>query len=193
MPKTVACLLVDSPRVFAWLGHLPIMTWTATNLAEVRGVDRIVCVATADTADRARKLLDPEVEVVRLPKELVGAKPGEFDRWLTAATGPACDADVVVAVRPTSPFLPAAKIEACVAAVRRGRCSVAQPAQAVNVVVATRKTPAPAAVESVRVFAVKVPAEPKLHTVRVSMIEALDVTDPDQFVMADALVTANKV
>lgn len=196
MPKTLACLMVTSPTVFSWLGHMPIMNWSVAQLAEVRGLDRIVCAVLPALADRATRLLaEQEIEVVAVPKAF-GAEPADaaVDKWLTSATGPGADADVVAVVKPTSPFLPAGKIEACLTAVVRNKCSLCYPARTASALVAARRTTVKEAVESVRVFRVNVPAErAAVHTVTVSLLESLNVGVPDEFVLADALVTANKV
>lgn len=195
MPKTVAAIVVKNPKMFSWLGHMPIMNWSVVQLGEVRGIDRVVCVAAPAVAERARKLLAKEdIDVVELPKELLLAKDAVLDRWLTAATGPAFDADTLVVSKASSPFLPAAKIEACVRAVNRGKCTGCQPARTIAAVVTTRKTRAKESVEAVRVFKVNVPAEAvRLDTVSVSLIESLDVEQPDEFVLVDALVAADKL
>lgn len=195
MPKTVACLVVRSAKVFSWLGHMPIMNWSVERLTEVRGVDRIVCAAAPNLVDQARRLLAAEkIDVVAMPPELTGAKDALLDKWLTAATGPAAEADTVVVVRPTNPLLPASKVEACVAAVNRGKCSVCYPARPTKVVISAKTATAKEAVDSVRVFRVNVPAEKvTVHTVPVSLMESLDVDNHDQFVMIDALVASDKV
>jgi 2-C-methyl-D-erythritol 4-phosphate cytidylyltransferase len=171
------------------------MNWSVAQLTEVRGIDRIVCVVTADLAERAAKLLSKEeIDIVVLPKQLLDAKDAVIDKWLTAADGPAYDADTVAVSTASSPFLQASTIEACVRAVNRGKCTTCQPARDTSVVNSTRKVKALEAVESVRVFKVNVPAEGvRLSTVPVSMIQSLDINQPDEFVMADALVAADKI
>lgn len=196
MPKTVAVIVVKTAKMFSWLGHMPIMNWSLAELTEVRGIDRIVCVAAPAVADRARKLLGKEdIDVVNLPRELADAKAAVVDRWLTAADGPAFDADTLVVTTATSPFLKAPRIEACVRAVNKGQCTHAQPAREVSLSGTTvRKVKGAEAVESVRVFKVNVPAEQvAVRNVPVSMIESLDIDQPDEFVLADALVAADKI
>lgn len=197
MPKTVAVIVVKNQKMFTWLGHMPIMNWSLAELTEVRGVDRIVCVAAPAFADRARKLLGKEdIEVVNIPRDLVDAKPAVMDKWLSAANGPAFDADTLVVTTASSPFLKSPRIEACVRAVNKGQCTHAQPAREVSLSGTTvKKTKAAEAVESVRVFKVNVPAEQVavFRTVPVSMIESLDIEQPDEFVLADALVAADKI
>lgn len=195
MAKTVACIMVKSEKVFSWLGHMPIMLWSVSQLTEVRGIDRIVCVASPTLSARAKKLLArEEIEVVTLPKDLLEAKDGVTDKWLTAADGPAFDADTIVVMHPTSPFLPAAKIEACVRAVNAGKCSTCYPARPTNIVVDSRRKAAKETVDSVRAFRVNVPAEHvAVHTVPVSMIESLNVNEPDEYVLVDALVASDKI
>lgn len=197
MSKIVACVMVRSPKLFSWLGHMPIMNWSLSQLQEVRGIDRIICVAYPQVADRARKLLAKEsIEVVTLPRELVEAKDSVLDKWLTAADGPAGIAEVVVATTATSPFLPAAKIEACLNNVVKGKCSTCVPARDANVVSqgSPRKSKMKAAVEAVRVFKVNVPVEQaSYHTVSVNLMESLDVENQDEFVLASAMVESDKL
>lgn len=195
MPNTVAVIVVKSPKMFSWLGHMPIMNWAVAELHEVRGIDRIVCVAAPAVAARARKLLGKEdIDVVDLPKELVDAKQAVVDLWLTSAIGPAADADAVVVTTASSPFLQAVTIETCVRAVTRGKFTHAQPSREAAVVANNRRVKGAEAVDSVRVFRVNVPAEQMVvRTVPVSLIQSLDVEQPDEFVVADALVAANKI
>jgi 2-C-methyl-D-erythritol 4-phosphate cytidylyltransferase len=195
MSKTIACVVIETAKTFSWLGHMPIVTWALTQMTEVRGVDRVVCVVTPALAERTRKLVSAlGVEVVALPKALVDAPDGVLEKWLTSAAGPAFDAAVVVLSRPTSPFLPAGKIEACVSQVRRQKVAVCQPARPAVVVTAGRKTTTRQTVESVKVFRVAVPKEQvTVGTVPVSLLESLDVRDPDEYILADAVVAAQKI
>lgn len=196
MAKTVAVIVVTSPKMFSWLGHMPIMNWSLAELTEVRGIDRIVCAAAPAVADRARKLLGKDdIEVVDMPRDLADAKPAVLDKWLTAANGPAFDADTLVVTTASSPFLKAPRVEACVRAVNKGQCTHAQLAREVSLSGTTaRRVKGAEVVESVRVFRVNVPAEQvAVRTVPVSMIESLDINQPDEFVLADALVAADKV
>lgn len=188
MAKAVACVVVSSARAFSWLGHMPILNWTMTQLADVRGLARVACVVSPELRAQAVKLLraDAGVDVVVRPASVPDA---DTDRWLTSAAGPAADADVVVAVRPVNPFLPAAKIEACLRKVVRGACSTCVPARdtaAVSRNVRLRGAKAP--VDGVRVFRVAAPREEAVvHTVPVSLVESLDVSAHDQFIVAAAL------
>jgi len=197
MSKTVACIVVRSPKVFSWLGHMPIMNWALSQLTEVRGIDRIVCVVAPELADRTYKLLAKEdIEVVAMPKDVSAGKEIVFDNWLTAAAGPAGDADIVVVFKSTNPFFTAAKIEACVRNVANNKCSVCVPARDAHMVStgSSRKSRMKAAVEAVRVFKVNVPVEQTtFQTVSVNLMESLDVDNQDEFVLASALVESDKV
>lgn len=197
MPKTVACLVIKTPRVFTWLGHMPIVNWSLTQLQEVRGIDRLVCVADPFLAERSRKLLAREkIEVVSLPKELLNAKEEALDEWLVSAGGPASDATVLVVTKATSPFLPATKIEACVREVTRGKCTVCVPSRAASVVgLATfQAAVTKEAVDGFRVKKINVPREERsFKTVKVNLMESLDVNNADEFVLASALVESDKV
>lgn len=198
MPKTVACLVIRTPRVFTWLGHMPVMLWGLTQLKEVRGIDRFVCVADPHLADRSRKLLSKErIEVAALPRELL-ANPKEelLDDWLVSAGGPAADASLLVVTKATSPFMPATKIEACVREVAKGKCTICLPARTATVVGLTTFKPGigTEAVDGFRVRKINVPKEQRsVKTVKVNLMESLDVNNADEFVLASALVEADKV
>jgi hypothetical protein len=195
--KTIACVIVTSDKVFSWLGHMPVMLWSISQLVEVRGVSRVACCAAPKLADRARQLLAKQgIEVVSLPPQLA-RQPDEktLEKWLCSAGGPAPDADALVVVRPTTPFLPAAKIEACVRHVARGKCAACVPARVTSVVGPARTARAYEAVPAVRAFRVQtVPdAAVNLRYTEVSLLESLDVEAHDQFVLASAMVEGNKV
>lgn len=194
MSKTVAVMVIKHAKYLAWLGHMPLMNWSFTELKETRGIDRIVCVAQKKLCDRVRKLLgDEDVDVLALPRELEEANEDTLDKWLTSAGGPAAEANIVVVSKGSSPFLGSGRIEACLTQVRCNRCTYAQPSREV-IVAGVKKTKAAESVESVRVFRVNVPKEQRtVRAVKVSMIESLDVENPDQFVLADALVAADKI
>jgi CTP:molybdopterin cytidylyltransferase MocA len=191
MAKTFAFLVVTTPRVFTWLGHMPIMNWTLEQLREVRGIDRVVCVALPDLARRAAELLAAgEIETIAVPPKIKADGP-DLDRWLTAADGPAADADVVVVLKPSSPFLPAAKIEVCVDAVRRCLADRSCTVQPVQVVSGTGREAAHAEAPGCRAFAparAREPARRPFRPVPVSPIEALDVSEPDDYHIASALL-----
>jgi 2-C-methyl-D-erythritol 4-phosphate cytidylyltransferase len=197
MPKTVACLVIKTPRVFTWLGHMPIMNWSLTQLREVRGIDRLVCVADPYLADRSRKLLARErIEVASLPRELLNAKEEALDEWLASAGGPASDSTILVVTKATSPFLPATKIEACVREVQRGKCTVCLPSRTSTVIgLATYQSAVTKeAVDGFRVKKINVPKEERsFKTVRVNLMESLDVNNADEFVLASALVESDKL
>ncbi len=197
MAKTVACIVIKAANVFSWLGHMPIVNWSLSQLTDVRGIDRIVCVVEPKLLDRAKKLLSKEdIEVLPIPKDVVSAKESVLEKWLTSVDGPAAFADIVVLTKPTSPFLPAAKIEACLNNVVRGKCSTCVPARDAAIVTKTssRKTVMKAALETVKVFKVSVPVEETtFHTVPISLMESLDIDNHDEFVMASAMVDNDKV
>jgi len=178
--STVAAIIVQTPKVFSWLGHMPVMTWSLNQLLEVRGVDRIVCVAVPDLAARAgRILVKDEIEVTTIPDNVKDQTT--LHKWLCAANGPAATADVLVAIKPTAPFLPSAKIEACLHKVKRCKncdhCTLHRYAT----------------VDSLQVFKVQAVIESvalQRAAVPVSLIESLDVTDPEGLRVATALVVS---
>lgn len=191
--KTIAVIVVKSAKVFSWLGHMPIMNWSITQLKDVRGVHQVVCVASRGLAKRAAEMLArEEIETVTIPDNVLKQGESHIDKWLVSATGPAADADVVVVVKPTSPFLPAAKIEGCLDLVRRKFADASCTVQAVNLVHGAGRTQAYAEVPGCRAFAaqaVNTHIDPKrFRPVTVSLIESLDVTDADNHRLASALV-----
>lgn len=197
MPKTVACLVIKTPRVFTWLGHMPILNWSLSQLQEVRGIDRLVCVADPFLSARSRKLLAREkIEVVSLPKELLQAKEEALDAWVVSAGGPAADATILVVTKATCPFLMAPKIEACVRKVQRGECTECLPSRTSTIVgLATYQTAiTKEAIDGFRVKKINVPKEQRsFKTVKVSLMESLDVNNADEFVLASALVESDKL
>lgn len=198
MAKTVACLVLKTPKVFTWLGHMPVMNWGLTQLQEARGIERIVCVPAPELAARAKALLSKEkIEIVPMPRDVALApRESVLHDWLTAANGPAAEAEIIVLTKATSPFLPAAKIEACVAQVARGKCSVCLPARASTIVTMNqyRKAKSNEPIDGLMVFRVNVPQEKAvLQTVRVNLMESLDVDNHDEFVLVSALVDSDKV
>ena len=193
--KTVAIITVTSPKVFSWLGHMPVMSWSVTQLLEVRGISRIVCAAVKDLAKRARDLLvkeDDDIPTVTIPDSVL--KQDRLDKWLVAADGPAADADVIALVQPTFPFLPSAKIEGCIDLVGRNFADTACTAQEVNAWTSYGRGRAYAEVLGCCVYAPARVKEKKeksygrFRPVLVSLIESLDVTDADNHRLAKALV-----
>jgi hypothetical protein len=131
-----------------------------------------------------------------MPKELARQRTtGSSRSGCAAAGGPAFDADALVVTGRRSPFLPAAKIEACVRHVARGKCAACVPARVTSVVGPARTARAYEAVPAVRAFRVQtVPdAAVNLRYTEVSLLESLDVEAHDQFVLASAMVEGNKV
>lgn len=194
--KVVAVIVVRNQKVFEWLGHMPIANWSFTQLAEVRGIDKIVCVADKKLHARAKKLVGAEgIDVVEIPATL--KTDSDLHRWLCAAQGPGCDADAILSVVPSAPFLHAAKLEACVEEVRDG-AGVCYPARPCRVIFAegnkTKEASLPEILPGVKAFRVSTVNEPgSFRTVEVGMIESLDITDPDNFAMAQALVSSGSV
>ena len=193
--QTVAVIVVTSPKVFSWLGHMPIMNWSYTQLTEVRGIDRVICVASKDLAARCKQMFaKDDIETVTIPDRVL--KQGEIDKWLVAADGPAAAADVIALIKPTSPFLPAAKIEGCIDLVRRDfadTCCTVQKSQGWTEWGA--RPTAYVEVPGCRAFSPRRVQEQgrRFRPVTVSLIESLDVTDADNHRVAKALVAEGTV
>lgn len=193
MQKTVAVLVVKSQKVFGWLGHMPVMTWSMVQLMEVRGLDRIICITVKDFVKRVSEMLGKEkIEVIAMPDKIVKQDNANFDKWLCSADGPAADADVVAVIKPTSPFLPAAKIEGCIDVVLRNFADVSYTVQEVNAWTSWGRIQAYAEVPGCRVFAPNRVSKSnnlgRFRPITVSLIESLDITDSDNHRIAKALV-----
>lgn len=178
--KTVAFVLLDTPKVFQFIGHQPLAFWVIEKLQEVRGIDKIICAVRHDLLTEATKTFNKfDVECLGIPKDL---KPSssKYNVWHAEQVSAY---DVAVTLKPTTPFLPTSKIEKCVNLVvkhkatqvspvrRRGRC---EEAMAMTVNHTSKKAAG-------------------IVTVPVSLIESLDADDPDEYVLISALVESGKV
>lgn len=204
--KTLACILVRDKAVFDWVGHMPVVNWCVTKLAEVRGVHRTLCVATRPLAAQARKLMAAHsIETLELPDAALDPKltpVAGAARWLVGPDGPETGTvgkdGVVLVYEPVTPFLPTGKIEATIDAVRRRKCGVCLPARRTVGAVAQQEAYRPDSVDELVLglaafHAGAVTKYPKLGTVPVNRIEALTVTDPDDKTLVEAMVTAGAV
>lgn len=195
---TTACVLVRNPEVFTWLGHMPVLNWCLEQLLEVRGLEAIHCCVAKELLPQTKKLLTrAEVGLVEIPAKLKADQ--DVTRWLHTTDGftrgPAYGSSRVLVVIPTVPFMPAAKIEACVDAVERGKHVLAMPARTTKVVMDYSKSlvkALPSVVNSVRAMRTDL-TEGGLHTVEVGLIESLDVRDADNLQLVQAMVAAGTV
>jgi hypothetical protein len=197
---TVACVLVQDARAFAWLGHQAIIKWCLHRLRGVRGVDHIVCCVVPELLDKAKATLI-DVDVVSIPKNLITqASMATVDNWLCSVDGPANEADIALAVHPMTPFLSTARIEQCLTHVSRGRSDSAITVQQHDCLVVedggriNRKF-LPSAVGGCRAFKPAAlpegqPLTRNFKQVKVTSIEALDLSNPDNVAIAQALVTS---
>lgn len=179
--KTVAFLVVDSPKVFQFLGHQPLMFWILEKLLEVRGLDRIVCAVKHDLFAQAKSALGKYegVECVAMPKEL---KAGNgYNAWCNTQT---TAYDVAMRFKPTVPFLPASKIEKCLNLVTKNKATRVTPARRLNKVCEEPM--------DLTVCHNRKPAHGQV-TVPVSLIESLDADDPDEYVLISAMVESGKM
>jgi hypothetical protein len=134
------------------------------------------------------------IETVTIPEQVV--KHDVIDNWLCAANGPASDADVIAVIKPTSVFLPAAKIEGCIDLVRRDfadTCATVQ--QGLGWTEYGSRPVAYVEVPGCRAFS---PARRKengrrFRPITVNLIESLDVVDPESHRVAKALIEAGQV
>jgi 2-C-methyl-D-erythritol 4-phosphate cytidylyltransferase len=175
---------------------MPIMNWSVKRLLEVRGVDTVICVADPKLAEQARKLLSvEEIEVTSIPGPIKTDR--NLDNWLASASGPAADADVVLILKPTAPFLPTAKIEAVLNNVVTKAADVSVTTREVDAYVQTHaagaitRLPVFSEVAACRAFAPARRVEVglgKFKPVTVDLVESLDVSSPDNLRVATALL-----
>jgi hypothetical protein len=194
--STVACVIVQDPIVFEPLGLQPIAKVAITNLGEVRGVDRIVCLTLPELHKPAAAMLaETAVEVGVLPT----LKSQELLPWLVG--GPARGAEIVAVLWPTLPFLSAAKIEACLRHVRKGKHDSAVLAKTLPGGVTrfgVRRVACAAVLDNLYVVKVSAvlggswPPSPP-GAVSVTSIEALDMAEHADYVIADALTAQGKM
>ena len=191
MQKACAVIQLISSKAFNWLGHLPVLNWSLVQLQEVRGLSSIICCALPDLVKQAKNMLAKhDIEVQAIPVGIGRNNEKKFDDWLCSASGPCADADVIAVLQPTAPFLPAGKIEACVARVRRKLADYSGTVMPVQVHQPPGPSEAYATINSCRVFSPQRIKEKgfKFYPVRVSLIESLDVTDPDNHRLAALMV-----
>lgn len=196
MPKTVAAVLVvSSPKVFDWLGHLPVMNWALVQLAEVRGLSRVECVAAKALAKRASQMLAQEEQEIKthvMPDDVLKKGGDVFDRWLVSANGPCADADVIAVVQPTTPFLPAAKIEACISSVSRNFADSCLTASEVRMISDLGLRDGYAHAPGCRAFSPSrtlAGTGKRVRPLAVGLVESLDLTVADNYRLAKALVS----
>lgn len=191
--EAVGCLVVRTKRAFSWLGHMPVLCWSADQVKEVRGLTKVVCVAPSALVARATTLLKVQgIPVVALPAKL-SSRAGALEAWLTGPDGPAAQADSLLVVKATVPFVPTVKAEKCLELVRRGKCAVSATARTAKVV-NPEGTAGPRHVDVVAgVRAIRLGAVGPFEAVPVTLTESLDVEHDDEFCVADALIEAGKI
>lgn len=195
MQRTVAVIVVTTPKVFNWLGHMPLMTWSLVQLKEVRGIDNIVCVAYKELTKRSKEMLDKDIEVHTLPDSFLKLSDLDLDKYLVSINGPVNDADVVLVLYPTLPFLSSSKIEGCLDLVRRNLADISHTVQECNIITNQgNKSHTYADVPGCRAFIPsKINNITKAKHITVSLIESINVLDPDNYKIAKALVNEGDV
>lgn len=190
--RAAVCMILDSPIAFERLGSRSILERCVENLEGIRGVDEVVFAGSAQMLRRAGKIVQQQ-ELLTIPAAVARQKSAEVDNWLLAHERLEGFGTVAL-VRPTTPFLPGAKLEQCVRSVARGQCGVCVPARGVDVVGQATFTKVQAAVRNVRaVLAATGGKSVKINHVPVSLIESLDAAVHDEFVMMSALVDSGKI
>lgn len=188
-----ACVLVTAEDSLAWLGPQSPLHWTMASLLEVRGLDRICCFATAKLAPQiisAFAATCPDVPVQTLPPNKAGTGDADIAKWLAAR----CGTSRILLVRPYHPFLGAAKIEACVEALA-DNWTECRPARMVKVVgreSGRGEQVQPCPLRGLRALAMEREGC-RFKPIEINLIEALDVTDPEERRIAQTLVNAGVV
>jgi 2-C-methyl-D-erythritol 4-phosphate cytidylyltransferase len=189
MDSTLAVVNVDQPVALVWLGHMPVVNWILAQLAEVRSLQRTVVLTIPELAEPLRQYVR-QYPVLSRPATLPAA---DLEAYLWSASGPAAEADIVLLVEATNPFVQAATMELCLREARTTAPSVllGRPCRVVNA--AARPQPAFEALPQVRALrrSQSAPAQrPPAKLVPVGTIESLSVADPEQLCLAQALVSS---
>lgn len=117
-----ACVIVRDLKGLKKIGGDPVVNRLLAQVQEVRGVNRIIVATVPELGNRVRRAIPGEIDVVEIPDDTT-ARPA---RWLSAKDGPAHNFDIVLCVYTNAPFLTAAKMEACVWAVRSKKAQAAR-------------------------------------------------------------------
>lgn len=196
--KTFAVIVVQSEKAFAKLGKKAIVSWTAEQIQEARGIDATVCVADDACAGRAAKALPKGTPVVKWPP-MVGPNAAawamEVLPGITQAGAPAADAAALVVVSPFTPFLPAYKIEEAVTRLRGpgSSCVMTRPCRVhVGGAQSARQVEGLEVSQHFYAFRIGQAAGRAPQTVEVGITEMLDVSIPDHYAIASALVKAGR-
>lgn len=182
---TVACVLAGTPRVFDWLGAQRVIDWCLHGLEQVRGVDRTLVVSALDGF--AGGWAPPaDVELVKAPPFVTDET--DWVDFLRRDLGEVNQEDLLLLLWPTTPFLKSASIEDCLLRVQRGGAANALTVLSLPGEIDAIRTTTKVVLRVQGVRAVGTKAAPGLGHTNVSRIEALDVTDPEELLMARALV-----
>lgn len=189
--NTIAVVTVEHPEVFMWLGHMPVLHWCLEQLREVRGLTKIICMATRSLLPQLQKLVrEHDVVTAELP-----AMPLTTD-WIRNQYGIG-DKCTVLQIVPINPFLPGSKIEECVHAVSHGKAPRAQLAQLATVTIGDGARGSvvrvlPAMLPTVQVDGPQAArlSRRDMKIVEVGLLESLNVLDKDNLLLAKAVVAA---
>lgn len=191
--KCIACVVIREARIFDRLGNTRVIDWSMTQLLDVRGIDQIIAAADKRHIRKAQEWAKQHrVSVIDLPRTIDVDRLDSIAKWL-GTVPQAQTASIFSIVVPTNPFLPAAKIEACVDHVRRGRCGASLLSRDVGSasMVTAHSLTAELPLNTFRVFRPNV--TPSARTVAINLLESLDVTKHDEYVMAEAMIEGKRV
>lgn len=188
MTKNYAVLRVLNPSAFAWVGDKSVFQHVINKLEEVRGIDAVLCVAADGLLEQSRA----EAKTSEAWEISVAPAAGN-SRALTdclPSAAPPIDAATMTYVDVLYPFLSAGAIEACLQRTRRkiNRCARTVLSAAQLSGLPNKKTvdvPVDACYSVTFSSSVKTEDD---YPVRLSLIEALNVSDLDHFRLASALV-----
>jgi hypothetical protein len=174
MDGTVACLVFKTARCFDQLGDKAVAAWMIANLHGVRGIERMLFFADTRFFSRAKELADGYgYDCYELPWQ-TSADATRLRQWLR--TNRNMTPRSIVLAEPVFPYLPAGKIEACLAHANRTKST-----SLLMRVFANVKATLPD-------FRVHIETETAARPiVEIDIVEALDVRNQNEFRLADAL------
>jgi hypothetical protein len=196
MNGTAVVIVVKTSKVFNVLGHKHVLNWTLSQIKDVRGVTQIVCVTHPRLLEQTRELLTDEEDLTIISAPVEALKNDvSLEKWLCSNTGPCAGASVVAMCTPTSPFLPASKIEMCIDLVRRKHADMAYTGREVQARTAQGKITGTMELPGCVVFAVSTigTAPRRFKSVEVSVTESLDITDVSNFRLATLMAERQMV
>lgn len=198
MSRNVACVSGVHKDVFKWLGGKPLISWTLDRMEDVRGLDEVFVAITSDTRERAKS------SVMHADYDAVVADPAcvnddlKLMSWLSKHDK-VRKADRFLFIRPFTPFMTAGRMEHCLELLKGGKNKAVMTVQKGELLGTGPKGEhqilrgvAPVtglrAVRPLLLWPTEAKWPGDFATVDVSFREGLDVSDPERFELAQAIV-----